>query len=556
MYRKKFCLGKSGTGFFWHLGERNLSPICQVLEYTYDMTRKTKILQIGLLILPAVFLYILCSRFSYFADDWHWGMDGQLSTFIDSLSNPENTLHYHNNGRYFGNFLGFVAANHRLFRNVLMTVVLWGICVLTARLGLMAAFEKGNFFTPKQSMMTFLCGTVLLLTPKEIFRESIGWCSAFMNYVVPVSIYLCCFLRLFGHPDEEKKDWLLFLLPLLASFFMENLTVGNALFSVIWLCLRLVRKKKIYAQDWLFLAGSFLGLMLMFADDGYRQILTGNPEENYWGTQHGTMAEMLRHSVHAFAYFIAGGTVGKTAALTAFGAISCTAAFVVERKKLGTKRRVFLFFLSVMDFLIALYFILRRAVPEWNVLFDHTISLEAIFSLFFLLSLPLFGTFLPFTDGQRVKLVASWLFAACITAPLFVAEPLSMRVFFPTTVFLLLFYIQIASISLEKINRLFSASMERLLLPYVMGAFLLVWGYLFSIYAAIDHYEQERIKYVRYQESLGNYEIDFPALPYSDYVIVSYPWEDTWQERYKKFFDLNLDTRFSIVSFDEWKENL
>ena len=201
-------------------------------------------LQIGFLILPAVFFLILCSRFSYFADDWHWGMDGRLSTFIDSLSNPENTLHYHNNGRYFGYFLGFVSANHRLFRNVLMTVVLWGICVMTARLGLLVASEESSFFTLKQSMMIFLCGTILLLTPKEIFRESIGWSSAFMNYVVPTALYLCCFLRLFNHPDEEKKDWLLFLLPLLASFFMENLTVGNALFSILWLSLRLVRKKK------------------------------------------------------------------------------------------------------------------------------------------------------------------------------------------------------------------------------------------------------------------------------------------------------------------------
>ena len=513
-------------------------------------------LQIGFLILPAVFFLILCSRFSYFADDWHWGMDGRLSTFIDSLSNPENTLHYHNNGRYFGNFLGFVSANHRLFRNVLMTVVLWGICVMTARLGLLVASEESSFFTLKQSMMIFLCGTILLLTPKEIFRESISWSSAFMNYVVPTALYLCCFLRLFNHPDEEKKDWLLFLLPLLASFFMENLTVGNALFSILWLSLRLVRKKKVFAQDWFFLAGSLLGLVLMFTDDGYRQILTGNPEENYWGTQHGSITEMLQHAVHAFAYFIAGGTVGKTAALTAFGALSCTMAFLPEMKKPGSKKCALLFFLSVTDVLIALYFILRRAAPDWNVIFGHTVGLEAILSLFFLLSLLLFGVLLPFTEIQRLKLVTTWLFAACITAPLFTAEPLSMRVFFPTTVFLLLFYAQVASICLSKINRYFSVNAERLFLPYTLGAFLLVWGYLFSIYTVIDHYEQERIKYVRYQESLGNYEIDFPALPYSDHVIVSYPWGDTWQERYKKFFGLNLDTRFSIVSFDEWKENL
>ena len=61
---------------------------------------------------------------------------------------------------------------------------------------------------------------------------------------------------------------------------------------------------------------------------------------------------------------------------------------------------------------------------------------------------------------------------------------------------------------------------------------------------------------MRYQESLGFYDTIFPTLPYPDHVIVSYPWEDTWQERYKKFFGLNLDMRFNIVSFEEWKEQL
>ena len=111
-------------------------------------------------------------------------------------------------------------------------------------------------------------------------------------------------------------------------------------------------------------------------------------------------------------------------------------------------------------------------------------------------------------------------------------------------------------LNLKEIEIKVSLNYSRNILPYVLGGFLLAWAYLFSIYAVINHYEQERIKYVRYQESIGNYEINFPKLPYEDYVIISYPWERTWQERYKKFYNLNLDTNFTIISFEEWKEQL
>ena len=122
--------------------------------------------------------------------------------------------------------------------------------------------------------------------------------------------------------------------------------------------------------------------------------------------------------------------------------------------------------------------------------------------------------------------------------------------------FLLLLYSQITCINIKIVKNNISGSIDRSLFPYVISIFLAAWGYLFSVYAVIAHYEKERIKYVRYQESLGNYDTIFPTLPYEDYVIVSYPWEKTWQERYKKFNDLNLDMNFTIVSFEEWKKSL
>ena len=519
------------------------------------MKPKTKLMKILPLALLAVLLYILCSQFSYYADDWFWGTDSRFSTFFDSFSNPDNPFHFYNNGRYFGNGLGFITANHRLIRNLIMTMVLWMIITVTAKISLTTA-ETDNSDSTFQNLMVFLCGTILLLCPKELFRESIGWSVAFMNYVVPSALYLISLKMIFGQKEGAKTNVLFFFLPILSAFFIENLTIGNLLFIGSWILYKLIRKRKPFVNEWLYAAGSLIGLVLMFSDDGYREILQGNPEQTYWGAETGSLMSMVGTALTAFRNFIANATVGWMVLLTAFGALSFMTAYLLMRKRNGKKNNTALLLLTLMDVLIAVYYILRKMSPSWEALLGYTRTMEAVLAALFLLSQPVIILLLPCPEQQKEKLAFSWLYAAFITAPLTVAEPLSLRVFFPTYVFLMLLYSQIACINLKEICGTVSPHAGRRLLPYMTGVFLIGWGYLFSVYAVIAHYEQERIKYVRYQESLGYYDTDFPTLPYADYVIVSYPWERTWQERYKKFFDLNLDMNFNIISFEEWKENL
>ena len=517
------------------------------------MERKSVIPRILPSLLIAVLLFLLVSTFSYYSDDWFWGTDGRLSTFFDSFSNPENPFHFYNNGRYFGNGFGFLAANHRLLRDLIMTVTLWVIIVAAAGISLTTA-ETDRGSAPLRNIMLLLCGTVLLLCPKELFRESVGWSVAFMNYVVPSALYLICLKRLYS--IKEKTDLTYFLLPLLSSFFIENLTIGNAIFIIIWLLYRFLTGRKPSKNEWLYLAGALIGLVLMLSDDGYRQILGGEQADTYWGAQTSSIGLMIGTAVRAFRNFIAGAVVGRMTAATIFGSVSLAAAYLLSRGALKGTKRTAVLLLSLMDILIALCFLLRKMSPSWEILPGHTLLIEAVLAFLYLASLPALILLLPYSANLKEKLIFTWIFAAVSTLPLTVAEPLAMREFFPTYVFLLLFYSQLACKNLKEISERFSIGTVRALLPYALGIFLSAWGYLFSIYAVISHYERERIKYVRYQESLGFYDTIFPTLPYPDHVIVSYPWEDTWQERYKKFFGLNLDMRFNIVSFEEWKEQL
>lgn len=507
-------------------------------------------------VLIALLLFLLCSRFSYFADDWFWGTDGRFSTFIDSFTNPENPFHFYNNGRYFGNGLGFLAANHRLFRDLVMTAVLFTIITFIIKISLLTAETDSAFSASKRNFLLFLTGAVLLLFPKEMFRESIGWSVAFMIYVVPSALYLISLHKLYSRKEDQKTDLLFFLLPVLSAFFIENLTIGNAIFIVVWIGYRLLRKRKPSVNEWLYLAGSVIGLALMFADDGYRQILQGNAEETYWGAQTGSLWKMIETGFSAFRNFIASAIVGWMLFPTCFGAVSFLLAYVMKKDSADRKSQTALLCLTVMDILIAVFFLLRKIIFPGNIFSPVMMTVSAVLAVLFLLSLPCMILLLPYSESQRERFIFTWLFAAFVTLPLLVAEPLSMRVFFPTSVFLLLLYFQITAMNLKEINKHLPGITDRKLFACAAVLFLIAWGYRFGIYFVIDHYEKERIKYVRYQESLGNYDTVFPTLPLPDHVIVSYPWENTWQERYKKFFGLNLDMNFTIVSFEEWKEHL
>lgn len=520
------------------------------------MSKHYTFLRIFPLMFLAVLLFALCSQFSYFGDDWFWGTDSRLSAFIDSFSNPENPFHFYNNGRYFGNGLGFIAANHKTLRDTIMTVTLWLIITVTAKIDLFTADSSHKSAISLQNLMCYLCGTILLLCPKEMFRESISWSVAFMNYVVPSALYLINLKYLYTRGNNSKTDLFFFILPLLSSFFIENLTIGNFIFIIFWIVFIFLQKKKPSVNEWLYLAGAMLGLILMFSDDGYRQIFNGNPQETYWSAKTGSLLQMINTGLNSFRGFIANAVVGWMVVLTTFGAASFLSAYLLMKKKTSKRTGTALFVLTLADSAIAFYFLLRWTASSWQAFFSYTQTIESILAAVFLVSQPIIIFLLPYAEAQKKILLFTWLFAAVITLPLVIAQPLSLREFFPTYVFLLLLYSQITCINIKALNNRISVSIERSLFPYSLCIFLIAWGYLFSIYAVIAHYEKERIKYVRYQESLGNYDTIFPTLPYEEYVIVSYPWERTWQERYKKFYDLNLDMNFTIVTFDEWKESL
>ncbi|MFD1419196.1 DUF6056 family protein [Companilactobacillus keshanensis] len=122
----------------------------------------------------------------------------------------------------------------------------------------------------------------MIIAPKSIFRQTLGWHAGFANYV-PSVIFPLLLLYLFLK-NYDKKDvhyyrtitFLTFLASIATQMFAEHMTLLNCFISVIiWLFFR----KHFYADaKRLFnyiLLGNFIGAILMFINGAYIKVLTG-----------------------------------------------------------------------------------------------------------------------------------------------------------------------------------------------------------------------------------------------------------------------------------------
>ena len=509
-------------------------------------TQKTKIIFLSFI---ALMLFMMFSSISYFSDDWLWGSYKSLRIFLGSFSDPSNPWHdYPNNGRYLGNFLGFIGANCFFLRNLIMTAVL---CLIILELGKICSIITEK--SPDPLVVLFLPAALLLLTPSGLFSQTVAWTSSFMNYAVPSAFFLILLRKLFTQKDDASFDIIFVLIPLFSAFFVENLTIGSILFIVLWVAYRFLRKEKPTVNEWIFLLSALAGLILMFLDDGYRQVFETAPNKSIWHARTGSIAVMLQAGIKSFQKPFVFHLFRGFSLINLWGALNIFLVCLSEEVRIDRNGKT-LRFLGLSELLIGCYFVIRLINPSWQMFLGYTGIVEAVLALLFILIIPIIGVMLQGSRRQKEYTVFVWIFVICITAPLLVADPLTVRVFFPTYIFFLLIYCRFAWVNLCRFVQIAKIDPSKWIRLGLIGLFLLAWGFRTSIYAVESHYEKERVKYIRNQEAAGDSPILLPKMPYADYIIVSWPDGDKWQERYKRFYGLNLDLKYELISLEEWKE--
>lgn len=150
-----------------------------------------------------------------------------------------------------------------------------------------------------------IMATLMIIAPKSIFRQTLGWHAGFANYV-PSVIFPLFLLYLFIK-NYDKKDvtyyrtitFSVFLASILTQLFAEHMTLLNCFISVvIWI---FFRKHFYNGARKLFnyiLLGNFIGAILMFINGAYIKILTGTDSYRHvTGSSAGdTIIAYMRHT--------------------------------------------------------------------------------------------------------------------------------------------------------------------------------------------------------------------------------------------------------------------
>ena len=492
-------------------------------------------------------LLILCTLFPYVSDDWTWGSTDSFAEFFESLYRDNGPLHFYNTGRYLGNFLGFVAANHHVFR------CLYTAGIMTAIAALCVSLSKENAGIHTEILLGMSAAILMLTVSRNTFRQTAAWSSAFMIYCSASALLLTAYVLLRGRA-RGKLNLLFLFLPFAMSFFVENVTIGSLLCIIGWMIYGFIRGRKPSVNEWLYFAGALAGLIVMFSDDGYSGIM-GTSDDTYWGAETSSVGAMITAALASLRNSMADLMLKENLVLTVFLSLNLGAVLIFalpEGKRKFVMAAAYAWILGTTVFLI-----IRKIEPNWLPDLEIVRAASAVFIIGYLFLIPVLLGCSELPGAVKEKSIMTWAFAALITLPLLVADPLSARVFNPTFTLLMLLSLQLFAWNLARVRESTPALCVRgrgVVLFLTAVILLVCWGHWFSVYAVIDHYDTERRKFVNTQEEEGIWPALLPGLPYQDYLIVTYPSTNYWMEMYQRFYDINLDLKLNVCSFEEWME--
>lgn len=210
-----------------------------------------------LALLLAGWLYIAWNV-PYTGDDWDWGLSEGLERWLSGALN----------NRYAGTFFVLAMTRSPLVKTAVMAGCMLLIPLLIGRLA-------GRGQPDRTFFLTVLSAALLLTTPMRSWQQTLGWVSAFANFVV-AGAFLLGVLLLWQRAFRSKiyggeAKWLgvaLFFLCLVTQLFAENLTLVllcAALVCALWS----LRHRTGRLPALCSLAGCLLGAILMFHNPLY-----------------------------------------------------------------------------------------------------------------------------------------------------------------------------------------------------------------------------------------------------------------------------------------------
>ncbi len=487
---------------------------------------------------------VLAYLFPYSGDDWAWGSQIGIERFNTNFDNY--------NGRYAGNLLVMLLTRNRIIR----TLFISGSMLLLSLLPKMYSKSKG---VSSIALAAFL----LLITPKEIFVQSVVWTSGYANYIPPILITVLYFVivrNIFeeGIPKYSKfMPIVTLILGFSASLFMENVTLFSVAVSFLIMVFTLIKFKKLYFTQVAYFVGAVAGAVMMFTNSAYGLIADNSDGYRSTALSEGLKETLISHSETISELLFIDN-------LPIFFVISVLSVFLTMHfvKSNNNNAAKTIAYGSLFINILSLFILFaKNKFTYWLV--DVNSDNAKLYTLYFVVlsicayCLSVFVSVVVCVkeNNDKFKMLLVLASVPVVTAPLLVVNPIGPRCFFPPYFLLIVFGVVLYDY-LKKEMKFSSHCQNTLFVTFTAGCMASL-VFLFSIYSTIYTYDMKRNEYVQKQVDAGHQDITICKLPYGSYVWTGDPASSPWNERYKLFYGFDKDLKFEFVSyseFDEWIE--
>ncbi len=441
---------------------------------------------VGVSALVLLGLFLLCLLFPYTGDDWFWGSSFGLEQLRNGFANY--------NGRYVGNLIVLVLTRCRLLRALVISLTLYGICWCV------------NGIVGRDDSSAFWISLALLLSmPSSVRAQGVAWTSGFVNYAIPsllVLFYLYSFRDVFvsdGRPEKTRFSGSLFLLGLINSLIMENVSIYNVAVSIGMIVFTRIKFGFYDKRQLSFLFGSCVGCALMFSNGAYYAAATG--QSDYQKLNKGPLVKSM---ISKFCLIINPDCCLRN---TAINVIFAVCSFSYYQKRRTPKSLV----TCVTCSLVAGVSLLNAAGGFGQEQSTALSKKDIVYSVLTILMLVL--VFLMCREeGNGDTASLTFLSMALIVAPLLIVNPVGARHFLITYCL----FVLLACLSLDRFypNLLAGANTIRLM-QYTACLLYISW---FLLYGVIALGEFRRVSHINDALKTEAPVIQIKALPYSSCI--------------------------------------
>lgn len=470
-------------------------------------------------------------------DDWTWGTDRGLLRLETRFEDY--------NGRYISNLL-----------EILLTRYDWLRYITVATFSSLLVFMVGRLTSYDNNKVNYMLSFILfLLIPTSIFSQTFGWTAGFVNYVpslVLLLAYLIIVKNIFLTPIPIYSNWLQWLivpLGIISQLFVEHVTLFSIFTALSVIAYTFYKHKRFYALHITYLISVVIGSLIMFSNSAYRNVVSGSDDYRSINKGGEETFNLLERIYSAYSGKMYNYLFIDNLAINLFLGIMVVILivyFISNSNWINFVIKPILIFI-ITSFL--LYIIFFRSMLGIDFLNTKTNDFEAIFSIFYFLSIILSISLFIKDRDSKTRLYFYLSGIVLLTAPFVFVTPYGPRASLGSFVFMVLLGLELFSYNKETL----SWSIKNFTIPAISTVLVLVIGYTF-VFTTIGVSNRERLSQLNAGVERADEVIYLRELPFSHFMWMSSPPRKHFNTMFKRFYKVPKNTEVNFIPHNEWKE--